>query len=84
MDSFHRDPSGHNSLRQHGFASEWAETAARRVLGEVETPNEDNIVSFLTLALFWYSSGNWRRSHIHKGLLAGPSDPTTARAEGIL
>ncbi|KAI5456813.1 hypothetical protein BGZ63DRAFT_396209 [Mariannaea sp. PMI_226] len=64
---FHLDSNGHNSLNQHGFATEWAERAGRLVLSEVETPNEDNIVSFLILALFWYSRGNWRRSHIHKG-----------------
>ncbi|KAF5614770.1 uncharacterized protein FTJAE_13605 [Fusarium tjaetaba] len=65
---FHRDSNGHNSLKQHGFASEWAECAARLVLKEVEKPNEDNVISFLILALFWYSQGNWRRSYIHKGL----------------
>ncbi|KAL2061377.1 hypothetical protein VTL71DRAFT_7650, partial [Oculimacula yallundae] len=64
---FHRDSNGHTSLKEHGFATEWAESGARLVLQEVEKPTEDNIVSFLILALFWYSQGNWRRSYIHKG-----------------
>lgn len=34
---------------------------------EAENPHEDNIVTFMNLALFYYSQGMWRRAYIHKG-----------------
>ncbi|KAI2915207.1 hypothetical protein CBS147320_10045 [Aspergillus niger] len=37
------------------FDREWAEAAGRMAFQEAESPNGDNVVVFLNLALFWYS-----------------------------
>lgn len=50
--------------------TEWAERAGKLVFEEVESVNEDNIVTFLNLSLFWYSQGSWRRAYIHRGEVA--------------
>ncbi len=65
--SFYRDGMDNASLREHGFGYEWAERAARLAFQDVEEPHEENVVTFLNLALFWYSQGSWRKSFIHKG-----------------
>ncbi|KAH8893599.1 hypothetical protein GQ53DRAFT_717156 [Thozetella sp. PMI_491] len=62
---FHRDEK--DRLPFKDFAQVWAERAGKLALNEVETPREDNIVTFATLSLFWYTQGSWRRSYIHKG-----------------
>lgn len=48
---------------------EWADRAGKLVFQEVENPHEDNIVTFINLALLFYSRGLWRRSYIHKGII---------------
>ncbi|OBT75851.1 hypothetical protein VF21_04434 [Pseudogymnoascus sp. 05NY08] len=67
MFSFHLDAKNQTSLKEHGFSTQWAELAGKLAFQEVESPNEDNIVAFINLGLFWYSQGSWRRSYIHKG-----------------
>lgn len=64
--SFHNDEKGKLPFKE--FAHVWAERAGKLALNEIETPNEDNLVTFSTLTLFWYSQGSWRRSFIHKGI----------------
>lgn len=70
MASFYRDANNQPSLLDNGFCIEWAERASSLVLQEIETPHEDNIVTLLNLALFWYSRGEWRRCYVHKGTSA--------------
>lgn len=65
--SYYRDASGEATLKDQGFMMEWAERAGKLVFQEVEDMFEDNIVSFVNLALFWHSQGSWRRSYLHKG-----------------
>lgn len=55
------------SLKSHGFMTAWAEQAAEQVFAAAEYPHEDNVVTFMNLALFWYAQGAWRRSYVHKG-----------------
>ncbi|RQM05802.1 hypothetical protein DH86_00002115, partial [Scytalidium sp. 3C] len=63
--NFYRDSiSNQPTLKEQGFSTEWATRASKLVFQEVETPNEDNIVTFLNLGLFWYSQGDWRRAFI--------------------
>uniref|UniRef100_A0A8H7N2M0 Zn(2)-C6 fungal-type domain-containing protein n=1 Tax=Bionectria ochroleuca TaxID=29856 RepID=A0A8H7N2M0_BIOOC len=45
----------------HDDAQSWAEEAGRRVFAHVDDPTEENIVTFINLALFWYSRGQWQR-----------------------
>lgn len=68
MFSFYLDAKNQTSLKEHGFSTQWAELAGKLAFQEVESPNEDNIVAFVNLGLFWYSQGSWRRSYIHKGI----------------
>ena len=56
---FYRDAQGRRSLMEDGFACEWAERAGRLAFQEVESPKDENIVSFINLALFWYSEGTY-------------------------
>lgn len=65
--NFYRDASCQATLRDHGFMMEWADRAGKLVFQEVENPHEDNIVTFINLALLFYARGLWRRSYIHKG-----------------
>jgi hypothetical protein len=46
---------------------EWADRASKLVFQEADNPHEDNIVTFMNLALLFYSQGIWRRSFICKG-----------------
>lgn len=48
---------------------EWANRAGALVFQEAETPHEENLVTFMNLALLFYSHGLWRRSYIHKGVI---------------
>lgn len=59
--------SERGSLTFGEFAPVWAERAGKLILNEVEEPHEDNIVTLLTLALFWYMEGAWRKFFIYKG-----------------
>ena len=66
--SFYRDENGQALLLDRGFAREWADRAGKLALNELEMVHEDNIVTFASLSLFWYTQGSWRRSYIHKGM----------------
>lgn len=63
---FYRDDAGKHSLLEHGFSIEWAKRAGKLVCSELEEPVEENIVTFLNLALFWYSQGEWQKTFIYK------------------
>ncbi|KAJ3527969.1 hypothetical protein NM208_g10445 [Fusarium decemcellulare] len=65
--NFHQDPSGRTALKDDGFMFEWAQRAGLLVFQDAEKLYEDNIVTFLNLALFWHSQGSWRVSLLHKG-----------------
>lgn len=65
--SFYRDKNGQATLKEHGFMIDWAQRAGKLVLQEAEDLHEENIVTFLNLALFWHSQGSWRISYLHKG-----------------
>ncbi|KIW62936.1 hypothetical protein PV04_09823 [Phialophora macrospora] len=65
--SFCQNSNISNPLRDDGFSREWAEQASRLVFKEAEHPDEDKIVSFTILCLFWYSHGNWQRAAVHEG-----------------
>ncbi|KEF58409.1 uncharacterized protein A1O9_06335 [Exophiala aquamarina CBS 119918] len=54
-------------LKEHGFTHAWADHAGKLALLAAETPHEENLVTFATLSLFWYTQGFWRRSYIYKG-----------------
>lgn len=80
-------------LREQGFSFEWAAQAGSLVFAQVDDPHEENIVTFINLALFWYSEGEWRRSAVYQckslqpgyGLAMGDADnnpPYTAN--GVL
>lgn len=47
--------------------TKWAKKAGTLVFQEVEDLQEDNIVTFCNLSLFWHSQGSWRISYLHKG-----------------
>ncbi|KAI3037155.1 hypothetical protein CBS147352_11095 [Aspergillus niger] len=55
--SFYTDSKGTPVLVDSQFDREWAEAAGRMAFQEAESPNGDNVVVFLNLALFWYSVG---------------------------
>lgn len=63
---FYRDDDNRPTLKDCGFSTEWAEHAGKLAFQEVENPHEDLVVTFLNLALFWYSQGSWRRCSVHK------------------
>lgn len=67
LSSFYQDENGKNWLKDHGFMLEWAQTAGKLVLREVEELHEEDIITFLNLALFWHTQGSWRKCYIHKG-----------------
>lgn len=48
--------------------TEWAQRAGKLVFQEIEDLHEDNIVTFLSLCLFWHSQGAWRTCYLYKGL----------------
>lgn len=64
--SFHEDRSQYYAELGQGFAHAWAEEAGRLVFSQTETPTEENIVTFLNLAMFWYSQGRWQRVLVHE------------------
>lgn len=63
---------------QDGIAHEWAIEAGKLVFSEVETPTEDNLITFLTLGLFWSSQNDWKRLEIYSAATSG-----TFRALGL-
>ncbi|KAJ5611968.1 hypothetical protein N7528_009073 [Penicillium herquei] len=65
--NLYRDANGQAVLKDQGFMMEWADRAGKLVFREAESLQEDNIVTFMNLALLLYSQGIWRRSFIHKG-----------------
>jgi hypothetical protein len=65
--SFYRNVNSGGVLDDSGFTYHWAERAGKLVFQELEEPHDDNIVTFINLALFWYSQGSWRRSFMLKG-----------------
>ncbi|OCT45726.1 hypothetical protein CLCR_01616 [Cladophialophora carrionii] len=65
--NFHQDDNERSILRDHSFNTEWADQAGKLAFQDIENPTEDHVVTFMNLALFWYSQGAWRRSAIHKG-----------------
>lgn len=77
---FHRDEKGQALLLDRGFAREWADRAGKLALNEVEMVHEDNIVTFASLSLFWYTQGSWRRSYIHKGIQITGHIPNCAKS----
>lgn len=74
--SFYKDSTGQSPFREHGFTHAWADQAGKLALLEAEKPHEDNVVTFATLSLFWYTQGSWRRSYIHKGTRSESQAPT--------
>lgn len=46
---------------------EWAKRAGKLVFQDAEDLDDDNIVTFSILALFWYSQGSWRLCYLHRG-----------------
>ncbi|KIW34670.1 uncharacterized protein PV07_01437 [Cladophialophora immunda] len=82
---FYRGPSGYHSLTEAGFGREWARSAESMVAAELGEPREENIVTYINLALYWYSEGAWRKSFIYKwngvqiayvlGIPAGRQEP---------
>ena len=36
------------------------------VATELGEPKEENIVTFINLALYWYSEGEWRKAFVYK------------------
>ncbi|KAJ6155775.1 hypothetical protein N7470_006341 [Penicillium chermesinum] len=67
MNSFYpqEDNDDDNGLLQQ--AVEWAAEAAKLVFADIENPSEENLVTFLTLGLFWSSQNDWKRLEIHSG-----------------
>ncbi|EXJ69398.1 uncharacterized protein A1O5_07434 [Cladophialophora psammophila CBS 110553] len=65
--NFHRNSNGDLLLKSSGFGVEWAERAGKLVFDVIESPQEDNVITCLILALFWYNQGSWQRSYILKG-----------------
>ncbi len=67
LSSFYQDENGKNWFKDHGFMLEWARMAGKLAFREVEELHEEDIVTFLNLALFWHSQGSWRKCFLHKG-----------------
>ncbi|KAJ9604684.1 hypothetical protein H2200_010798 [Cladophialophora chaetospira] len=65
--NFYQDTDEHSILQKHGFSNEWADAAGKLAFQDFEDPTEDHVVTFMNLALYWYSQGAWRRCAIHKG-----------------
>ena len=72
ISSFYQDENGKNWLKDHGFMLEWAQMAGKLVLRDVEELHEEDIITFLNLALFWHTQGLWRKCFIHKGATLSP------------
>lgn len=71
--SFHiqHDDNDDNAALKHNLAHEWAVEAGKLALSEAEDPTEDNLITFLTLALFWSSRNDSQRVEIHSGAMLG-------------
>lgn len=65
--SYYRDTNGRATLRDDGFMTTWARRAGKLAFQEAEELNEDNVVTFVNLALFWNGQGSWRLSMLYKG-----------------
>ncbi|KAF5623176.1 uncharacterized protein FTJAE_10699 [Fusarium tjaetaba] len=65
--NFYRDDSGKATLKDQGLMTKWAKEAGARVFQDAEELNDDNLVTFCNLSLFWHSQGSWRISYLHKG-----------------
>ena len=63
---FYKDAYNQNVLLANGISYTWAERASQLAFQEAQLPREENIVSLLTLTLFWYSRGNYRRASMHE------------------
>lgn len=46
---------------------DWANKAGELVFQNMQDFQEDNLVTFFNLALFWHSQGSWRTSYLYKG-----------------
>lgn len=57
-----------SSLWQQSLATQWATRAGQLVFQEVDNPQEENIVTFVNLTLFWYEQGQWRKCSIYQGM----------------
>ncbi|OAA56300.1 Transcription factor [Niveomyces insectorum RCEF 264] len=63
---FYQDECGNFILIKPGFGHEWATRAGRLVFAELVDPKEENIVTYINLALYWYSVGDWRKCYLLK------------------
>ncbi|KAI1259592.1 hypothetical protein F5Y18DRAFT_408672 [Xylariaceae sp. FL1019] len=64
---FYRDGNDRTVLKDNGSMEQWAKKAGKLVFENAEELAQENIVTFLNLALFWHSLGAWRRAYLHKG-----------------
>jgi len=53
-------------LTKSGFGHEWAARAGNLVTRSLDEPEEENLVTFINLALYWYTEGEWRKCFIYK------------------
>lgn len=65
--SFHNDPNNPTPFQEYDFSGSWAHQASRLAFEEIEDPHSDLVATFLNLALYSYSQGQWRKSCIYKG-----------------
>ncbi|CZR39140.1 uncharacterized protein FPRO_05668 [Fusarium proliferatum ET1] len=65
--NFYRDDSGKATLKDQGLMTKWAKEAGALVFQDAEELNDDNLVTFCNLSLFWHSQGSWKISYLHKG-----------------
>ncbi|KAI1016866.1 hypothetical protein LB504_007077 [Fusarium proliferatum] len=65
--NFYHDNSGKATLKEQGLMTKWAKEAGALVFQDAEELNDDNLVTFCNLSLFWHSQGSWRISYLHKG-----------------
>ncbi|KAH8880880.1 hypothetical protein GQ53DRAFT_889362 [Thozetella sp. PMI_491] len=75
---FYDSSDDEESLRNNGTFLSWAEQAGKLVFAEIDTPTEDNLVSFVHLSFFWYSQGQWQRMLVYEG-----NSGCTARILGL-
>ncbi|KAI0390890.1 hypothetical protein F5Y17DRAFT_442748 [Xylariaceae sp. FL0594] len=64
---YYQDARGATVLKDRGLMNDWAERAGVLAYQSVENMAQENIVTFMNLALFWHSMGFWRRAYLHKG-----------------
>jgi hypothetical protein len=65
--SFYQSSEKTDHWRENGFGKEWAEQAAKLLFREAEVPEEEKVVAFTILCLYWYGQGDWQRSIMHEG-----------------